>query len=82
MNALELADMLAGTSKDFMGTAEMLRRQHEAIKQLREALELTPNEVAQMWIDESFDTMTHESCYVRGVKRGEQAVWAKLGVSE
>lgn len=39
MNALELADMLAGNSSDFVEAAEMLRRQHEVIKQLRDALE-------------------------------------------
>lgn len=35
---------------------------------------LTPGEVALMWVSESFDTMSYESCYTRGVKRGEQAV--------
>ena len=38
MNAIEIADMLAGTSGDFIEAAEMLRRQHEAIVRLREAL--------------------------------------------
>jgi cellobiose-specific phosphotransferase system component IIA len=38
MNALELADMLAGTSGDYLEAAAMLRKQDAAIKQLRDAL--------------------------------------------
>ena len=41
---------------------------------------LTPGEVALMWVAESFDTMSHESCYARGVKRGEQVVRQKTGL--
>jgi hypothetical protein len=41
---------------------------------------LTPGEVALMWVSESFDTMSYESCYTRGVKRGEQAVRRNAGL--
>ena len=39
---------------------------------------LTPGEVALMWVSESFDTMSYESCYTRGVNRGEQVVRQKV----
>lgn len=38
MNAIEIADMLAGTSGDFIEASILIRRQHEAIVRLREAL--------------------------------------------
>ena len=47
MNALELADYMENTERwnvsgvQMQSCAEMLRRQHEAIKQLREALSAT-----------------------------------------
>lgn len=41
---------------------------------------LTPDEVALMWVAESFDTLSPETCYIRGVKRGEQAVRQKAGL--
>lgn len=41
---------------------------------------LTPGEVALMWVSESLDTMSYESCYTRGVKRGEQVVRRNAGL--
>lgn len=51
-------------------------------QQPRKAVKLTPAEVTLMWVRESFDTMTYESCYVRGVKRGESAALEKNGWTE
>lgn len=48
MTALELADDLAGSLySTHRNAADMLRRQHEAIKQLRETLETISNYVGK-----------------------------------
>lgn len=41
---------------------------------------LTDEEIALMWVGEAFVITSHESCYVRGVKRGEQVVRQKAGL--
>lgn len=69
----ELEAQLASLKPDFPLSAPQAPQPRKAVK-------LTSEEISQMWIDESFDAASHESCYMRGVRRGEAAFIAKNGL--
>lgn len=69
-------EQLAKIKKDMAEEAAPLRKPSPPA----EVPQLTPGEVALMWVSESFDTMSYESCYTRGVKRGEQVVRKNAGL--
>lgn len=75
----EWIDCSQDTFNHYRKTGRSARALYTA-PQPRKAVKLTSEEISQMWIDESFDAASHESCYMRGVRRGEAAFIAKNGL--